>query len=329
MAFCLLAYGLIKLADNVSTPTDQRPGFDATPSDFSPTATPAPGAGYDSAPPARAPHPDDPPWGVLAGVGVAVGMFVLMLALQIAFVVPYALTLRGQDPQKIVEILQNDKTVVLLSVLSIIPAHLLTLLLAWAVVTNFGKRPFWATLGWGWSPRFGRVEIFFLLGVTLAMLGTGQLMVLAFGDQETSLTRMLASSAATRYAVAALATFTAPLVEEVVYRGVLYSALRRRLGAAASVLAVVALFAAIHFPQYRESAAALVTITLLSLVLTVVRAWTGRLLPCFVIHLLFNGITSVFIVLAPQAAEKSPSPPSAPPAGALLQLLDPLTRLFA
>lgn len=313
----------------MSTPTDQHAGFDQNTPDLSQAAPLSWGArDITPPPPQSAPHPDNPPWGVLAAVGVAVGMFVLMLALQIAFVIPYALTFRGQSPQEIVGILQNDKTVVLLSVLSIIPAHLLTLLLAWAVVTGFGKRPFWATLGWGWSPRFGRLEFFFLLGVSIAMLGTGQLMVLAFGDQETSLTRMLANSPATRYAVAALATFTAPVVEEVVYRGVLYSALRRRLGAALSVLAVVALFAAIHFPQYMESMAALVTITLLSLVLTVVRAWTGRLLPCVVIHLLFNGITSVFIVLAPQAAEKAPAPPPAPPTGSLLQLLDPLTRLF-
>ena len=321
----------------MSTPTDERAGFDANTPDFQHAAAPpAPGDARDFAPPQppqpqSAPHPDNPPWGVLAGLGVAIGMFVLMLALQLVLTVPYLFyRIRGGLAlERAAEELPNDPTYILLAVLSIIPAHLLTLLLAWAVVTGLGKRPFWASLGWGWSPRYGRTEFFFLLGVTFAMFGVGQLMVTAFGDQETSLTRMLSSSAATRYAVAALATFTAPLVEEVVYRGVLYSALRRRLGAIAAVVAVVAIFAAIHFPQYIESVAALVTITLLSLVLTVVRAWTGRLLPCVVIHLLFNGITSIFIVLAPQAAEKTPVPqPAPPPAGLLLQLFDSLTGLF-
>ena len=326
----------------MSTPTDERAGFDPNLPDFQhAAASPAAGDARDFAPPQpppqpqhpqAVPHPDDPPWGALAGLGVAVGMFMLMLALQIVFTIPYIFyrVRGGLSVEQAARALPGDPAYILLSILAIIPAHLLTLLLAWAVVTGLGKRPFWASLGWGWSPRFGRVEFFFLLAATIAMFGVGQLMVLAFGDQETELTRILASSAATRYAVAALATFSAPIVEEVVYRGLLYSALRRRLGAAAGVVAVVAIFAAIHFWQYWESMAALVTITLLSLMLTVVRAWTGRLLPCVVIHLLFNGITSVFIVLAPQAAERAPAPPPAPPttAGALVQLFDSLTGLI-
>ena len=317
----------------MSTPTDQRAGFDANPHDFSQPAPLSPGAGYDfDAPPPRdVTHPDNPPWGVLAGLGVAIGMFVLMLLLQLVFTVPYLFyrVREGLALEQAARELPSDPTYILLAVVSIIPAHLLTLLLCWAVVTRFGKRPFWQSLGWGWSPRFGRAEFFFLLGATIAMLGAGQLMVYAFGDQETALTRMLASSAATRYAVAALATFTAPVVEEVVYRGVLYAGLRRRLGAVASVVAVLLLFAAIHFPQYIESVAALVTITLLSLVLTVVRAWTGRLMPCVVIHLLFNGITSLFIVFAPQAAERAPVPPPAPPpTGAFAQLFDSALQLL-
>ena len=322
--FCLFAFRLIKLAAIVSTPTDERAGFDPASPDSVYDAPDLNESGGDPLAP-RVPNPDDPPWGVLAAIGVVILSFVLMLVLQTIFVIPYALKFRDLGAQKIVEILSTDKTVVLLSVLSIIPAHLLTLAVCWAVVTGVGKRPFWPTLGWHWSPRFGRTEFFILLGMTVALLGSGQLLVLAFGDQETALTRMLESSAATRYAVAALATFTAPLVEEVIYRGLLYSSLRRKLGAAASVLAVVGLFAAIHFPQYRESVAALVTITLLSLVLTVMRAWTRRLLPCVVLHLLFNGITSVFIVLAPQAAEKAPVPPPVPPAGAFVR---PHSKLF-
>jgi hypothetical protein len=314
----------------VSAPTDQHAGFDANANDFTQPRRPAPVAGLGSEAPGSVPHPDNPPWGVLAGVGVALGMLVLMLLVQIAATAPYLLyRVRGGMPlATAAEELPRDPTYILIAVLSIIPAHLLTLLLAWAVVTGFARRPFLKSLGWWWSPRFGRAEFFFLLGVTLAMLGVNILLTFALGDQETELTRMLASSSATRYAIAALATFSAPFVEEVVYRGVLYSALRRRLGAVASVVAVLFLFAAIHFWQYWESMAALVSITLLSLVLTVVRAWTGRLLPSVVIHLLFNGVVSLFIIFFPQAAERAPAPPPAPPTGAFLQLFDSLTRLF-
>ena len=38
---------------------------------------------------------------------------------------------------------------------------------------------------------------------------------------------------------------------------------------------------------------------MLSVVLTLIRARTGRLLPCFVVHLVFNGVQSVIILLEP------------------------------
>jgi membrane protease YdiL (CAAX protease family) len=164
------------------------------------------------------------------------------------------------------------------------------------------------------------------LGVAVALLGVSFLSVKIFGDQETDLERWLMSSQAARYAIAALATFTAPVVEEVVYRGVLYSALRRRLGELASVVLVLALFAAIHVPQYKESLAAITTIVILSLALTVLRARTGRLLPCVVVHLFFNGITSVFIVLAPQVDQGAPPPAPPAPTGAMLH--DLAAQLF-
>jgi len=40
-------------------------------------------------------------------------------------------------------------------------------------------------------------------------------------------------------------------------------------------------------------------ITLLSVSLTLVRARTGNLLPCYVMHLVFNGIQGVFLVVEP------------------------------
>jgi len=43
----------------------------------------------------------------------------------------------------------------------------------------------------------------------------------------------------------------------------------------------------------------IISITLLSVVLTGIRARTGRLLPCFVIHFVFNGIQSLIIVFEP------------------------------
>ena len=51
--------------------------------------------------------------------------------------------------------------------------------------------------------------------------------------------------------------------------------------------------------ESRTNLAVIVVITLLSITLTVARAVTGRLLPSFIIHLIFNGVQSVLIVLSP------------------------------
>jgi membrane protease YdiL (CAAX protease family) len=102
-----------------------------------------------------------------------------------------------------------------------------------------------------------------------------------------------------RIMVAALAVLTAPLVEEVVYRGVLYSGIARDWGKGASVAAVTLLFGLVHAPQYWGSYAAISAILSLSLVLTLLRAWTGKLLPCIATHLVYNGIQAIGLLVSP------------------------------
>ena len=85
-------------------------------------------------------------------------------------------------------------------------------------------------------------------------------------------------------------TATAPLVEELVYRGVLFPALRRASNTAIALVVVSFLFASVHFFQYKNSPGTIAAILLLSFALTYVRAATGRVLPCVVIHFVFNGV---------------------------------------
>lgn len=302
----------------METPTDTSAHFD-------PALAPIPHEPDSLAPNPRdaqinvAHSPDNPPWGVLLGVGVTLASFILLLVVQLVFVIPYIWSFHTLDPLAIAELAKSPKAI-LLAIISIIPAHLLTLGVAWTVVTGFGKRPFFRTLGWAWSPRLGSLEVFVCLGGALVLLGVGTGLTAIFGDPQTDLERMVLSSTGARYSVAALATFTAPLVEEVVFRGVLYSGLRKRLGVAWAAAVVILIFAAIHVPQYWPNTAAILTILILSSVLTVLRARTGRLLPCVVLHFFFNGITSFFIVLQPLLERKLPPPPTPPTPGALVEL---------
>jgi len=65
-----------------------------------------------------------------------------------------------------------------------------------------------------------------------------------------------------------------------------------------AIALVSLLFAGVHVFQYRNNIAVILAITLLSVTLTVTRAVTGSVLPGFIMHVVFNGIQSVFIVLS-------------------------------
>jgi membrane protease YdiL (CAAX protease family) len=113
---------------------------------------------------------------------------------------------------------------------------------------------------------------------------------------ETDLERMLKLGASVRVLTALLAVLTAPLVEEVVYRGVLYPGIAKRWGLAAGVSVTTLLFVLVHVPQYWGSWAAIATIVLLSFVLTMLRAVTGSILPSVATHLVYNGVQSVALL---------------------------------
>lgn len=240
--------------------------------------------------------PNDPPWGVLGALLTVVGSIILLFATSILFVIPYMFRAMGRGVTDLKAFLTTDKTAILLQIVSVLPAHVLTIGLCWMVVTRFGKRPFWATLGWDWGRDFGFWKSAML---AILLLIVGIIITSLTGNVETQLDQIVNSSTAARVTTALLATLTAPVVEEVVYRGVLYSALQRVAGAGWAVILVLGLFTLIHVPQYWPNYSVITTVGLLSVALTLVRAYTGRLLPCFIIHLVFNGISSVIIVGQP------------------------------
>jgi membrane protease YdiL (CAAX protease family) len=241
--------------------------------------------------------PDNPHWGVLEAVLVWIASAMLLFFLPVLAIIPYALYhYWGASYDVFIKALPADKTVILISIIAVIPVHLLTLGLVWAVVTQYGKRPFWRTLGWDWSPNFGLWQS---AGVAVALLAAGMVLINRIGGEATDLDQIISSSTAARLTTALLATATAPLVEEIIYRGLIYSALQRALGKLGAVVIVASLFALVHVFQYSNNLGVIAAITLLSISLTLVRAFTGRLLPCFVIHLIFNGLQSLWIIFEP------------------------------
>jgi len=251
--------------------------------------------------PAPAVRNRDLPWyRLLTAIGTWILSLVLLVFVPVIVAVPYVIYVwrtRGLlNPQA----LATDKTLLFISILGVVPTHLLTLLLVWLVVTEWRRRPFWKTIGFEWpesvSPVMGILACVF---VAAALYAAGALVTSLWGGSKTDLDLLVESSIPARFATAFVAVFTAPLVEELIYRGVLYSAIEQTLGKVIAFFAVSLLFAGVHVVQYKNNISVIVVITLLSFTLTFLRAYSGKLLPSFMVHLVFNGVQSIIIVLAP------------------------------
>lgn len=274
-------------------------------------------------------NPDDPPWGLGGALLVWFLSVCLIVLVPQVFLIPYLFGkgFRFGTPEEVNALLQfaiTDKTAIILQVAALLPSHLLTMFLVWALVTRFGRRPFWTTIGWGWAPGFRLgtciglgVLLFFAALVLSKLLGAGK---------PTTLDQIINSSFTARYLLSFFAVATAPFVEEFIYRGVLYAPLQRLVGVPGAIVIVLLLFTVIHVPQYWSNIGVIAAVGLLSVALTLIRAYSRRLLPCIVVHLVFNGIQAVILVLEPYIQRFVPTTePITPPASMLLPLIALLT----
>ena len=99
--------------------------------------------------------PENPPWalpswlGLVKAIATWIGSVALLLFVPLILVIPYFIylfTSGGPQPAD----LMGDKTFLFLSILGVIPAHILTFALAYIVITSGGKYPFLKTLGLEW-----------------------------------------------------------------------------------------------------------------------------------------------------------------------------------
>jgi uncharacterized protein len=241
--------------------------------------------------------PDDPPWSTWTGAAVWASSVALILILPSIFLAVYALAIgfTFENNEALMQFATRDPNAIIAQISAIFPAHLLTLAIAWAAVTHFGRRPFFETLGWDW----GSLRWWHYIALLFGFLVITAIASTVFPIKEDDMERIVRSSRTALYLIAAMAVITAPIVEEVVYRGLLYSPLRRRFGMAAAVGLVTLLFTAVHVPQYYENPAKIIVLTVLSLSLTLIRAFSVSLLPCVVLHIAINGFNAALLIAEP------------------------------
>jgi uncharacterized protein len=249
------------------------------------------------------PTPKPEWWAAWIDVGIAGAAWIVsvifLVFVPVIYALPYIIYRIVKTGAPSPEALVSDKMLIFFSVAGILPTHLLTFVVIWAIVSYAGRRPFWKNIEFDWPPNSSHAMTTLVsVGLALVLFGLAFLITSLYGERKTDLDLMIESSIYTRIATAFVAVVTAPLVEELIYRGLIYKALEKAAGVAIAIAVVSLLFAGVHVIQYRNNLAVIAVITLLSITLTVARAVSGKLLPSFIIHLVFNGIQSVLIVLS-------------------------------
>jgi len=233
------------------------------------------------------PQPE-PLWSWQAGVLVWLASVACLFALSFVAAVIGTIYLHMRGQALTPEVIESSVAFAIFNIVSVLPAHLLSLLIAWSVVTRFGKRPFLATMGWKWHPYF---KWFHCVCFVLLMIGFALLVAKFIPNRQTPfdhLLKLVMAAKLGRVALFLAVVGSAPFQEEVIYRGVLFPGLQGKFGTIWAVVIVSLIFGGVHIPQYWPSYQTITVIMTLSVGLTLVRAYTKSILPTFVIHLLFN-----------------------------------------
>jgi membrane protease YdiL (CAAX protease family) len=178
--------------------------------------------------------------------------------------------------------------------------------------------PFWRSLGWK-KLKSDPVEskgspwMYFLAGCGLSIF-----VVIASSrvkDAEHVPMQEFFKNRTGALSLMAMAVFVAPLVEETVFRGYLYPVLARitsgvlqffgmefssaiRTGVVTSILMTGTLFGLMHAPQLGWTWGLVSLLTLVGIIFTFARAWTGTVLASFLLHLGYNSMIAFTSIVA-------------------------------
>lgn len=259
------------------------------------------------------PPATQPPSSKVPGVLHAVGLVLLYFLLQVGAGVLMGLAVgvleKIRHPQlslaevhkHVVGVLQQADSSALLMVVAL---PLIALLLFWLV------RRQWPLLWWqAEPPGFGfnapRTSRWYatalLVGVVMPPVGALLTQLLAHGHDVTQNVQELTRQASSylRLPLAIVAVTIGPMVEELMFRGVLLSALMRRMSTALSVAICAVLFGAVHLAGLDFQWYALPNLMLFAMALCWLRLRSGSLWPAILAHGLYNLFALLVLLAAP------------------------------
>ncbi len=147
------------------------------------------------------------------------------------------------------------------------------------------REPFWSSLGWR-RPNIGQALAAVFGGVGLAV--AVRFIPPVLPDTQTFPLERLFVSPAASYAVGGFAILLAPMMEELIFRGLLFVILERRVGLRFAVAVTAVLFAGLHVPEYWHAWNHVLMIFVVGMVFSLARGISGSLAPSVFLHMTYN-----------------------------------------
>jgi membrane protease YdiL (CAAX protease family) len=241
-------------------------------------------------------------------------IFGSLVTLQLAILVYFSAD-RHVSPAELSHLLESDPGILIgMNVLW----FALILFFLYITLAVLRDAPFWPSLGWkklksDAGGGKGRPWMYFLAGCGLSIF------VAIVSSRVKQADHMpiqdLLRNRTGALSLMAMAVFVAPLVEETVFRGYLYPVFARitsaalqffgmefssamRTGVASSILLTGALFGLMHGAQLGWTWGLVSLLTLVGVIFTFVRAWTGTVLASFLLHLGYNSFLAATSIIA-------------------------------
>jgi uncharacterized protein len=231
---------------------------------------------------------------VLIALGAVALYFVAQMLVGVVLIVAFMFA-SGKpftDPTELMSLSRNG----LLNGLVVLIAVLLSLPIIYAVIVKVDKRPFGEVVRWRPPvnlPAWMGIVVALVVGVAFDAL------TLALGKPLVPQTlRDLYQGGVSDVAILALAVVVAaPLMEEILFRGLLYTSLSARIGVPAGITITTLTFGVVHVCTYGTDWYSILQTLVMGLILTLLRAWTRSLWPCTVAHVTNNLYSTVEILV--------------------------------
>lgn len=148
-------------------------------------------------------------------------------------------------------------------------------------------QPFWRSLGWK-EPTAKQVAVCLAAGAALAIVASIGLSI--HPDTKAFPLEKLFNSRTAAYALGVFAVSVAPVVEELVFRGLLFAIFDRAVGWVFAIVTTAVLFAGLHIPEYWPAWNHIAMILVVGLVLSLSRGLSGNLAPSILLHIGYNSL---------------------------------------